>query len=329
MGLKLSDLLEKALKLEKYDLESASKGLITYMDEIDSIYNNLSYIDTSENIEITNELKNLLNTYKKSVGHINQHLKKLVYSNSELFIKSGEQIYKENLEKMLFNEHLEWSKKWPPNTLECEKFLNKISQHTNWYYPGLIFGAKDHQIIDSVKHCEPFYILERYNEYFNLQKEKFPADTSRKFRCYNINEINYVPKNAIGTIIVFNEFPFLPWEIVCILLNKFVECLSPGGYLIFNYNNCYTLRGFREFEDKSMTYTTPKMYINLLSQKNMFLMENYISDLEPFSYMIFQKGGNKNYIKKYPNVGFVNPQPTFNHPTHDKRLELIRKLSSD
>jgi hypothetical protein len=330
MGLKLSDILKKSLELEKIDFASVIGKVNNYVTDVESSLNDLTYVSTAEQKELAEQIKHLLQQYQDNNLAISKNLKRIVYNDAEQYINAGEDIWKKNSEQMLFHEHLEWIKLFPPNKDEFTSFSSKIFNYSNWQYPGLVYGAKNTDLLNAIKHCEPMYIMENFKEYFSLQKEKFHPDFIRKLKFYHLNDINLLPKNDIGLIVAFNEFPFLPWYSIQIILHKFIERLMPGGILIFNYNNCATVRGFKMFEDQMMTYSTPHMYINFLTHQNLVLLEHFVSDKETFSYMIFQKDGNRKLIKKYPSVGFIKEQPSFK--THDlhhkKRIELIRKIVS-
>jgi hypothetical protein len=331
MGRKLSDLLQTSIDLNRIDFNSVSKKLKNYLSEVNLCLAELPYVNTNETKELAQEIETLLNKHRDNVLAINKHIKKIVYHDVDQYIKSSEDIWKENSEKMLFHEHVEWSKLLPPKKEEFTSFSAKILNYANWQYPGLIYGAKNFDILETVKSNEPLYLIENYKEYFNIQKEKFHIDFARKLKCYSIEDINFLPKNDIGIIVAFNEFPFLPWSSIQFILQKFIDCLMPGGILIFNYNDCTTVRGFKAFEDRIMTYATPQMYLGFLHKQNFSLLEHYVSSKETFSYMIFQKDGNRKLIKKYPSVGFIKQQPTFTEESlhHKKRLEIIRKLSND
>jgi hypothetical protein len=328
MGLKLSDLLKKSIELEKLDFASTTEVINKYIADVESNLADLTYVSTAEQKELAKEIKLLLEKYHNNALSISKNLKKIVYGDSDQYMTASEDIWRKNSEKMLFHEQLEWIKLWPPNKEEFDAFAAKVLNYSNWLHPGLIYGAKNTDLLEAVKSCEPMYIMEQHKEYFPLQKDKFHLDFIRKLKFYHLNDINLLPNNDIGLIVAFNEFPFLPWNTIQIILQKFIEKLMPGGILIFNYNNCATVRGFKMFEDGNMTYTTPHMYINFLCRQDLSVLENVISGKETFSYMIFQKNGNRKLIKKYPSVGYIKQQPSFkNHELHHKkRIELIRKL---
>jgi hypothetical protein len=327
MGLPLSEIFNRLIKIRNLNFDGNKQDILNKIDSFNNYLKNVKFIESNELKSIEEKLVKELNNYSELIKKIELKLEKAVLDNEASYIKASKKMYVENLEKMLFEEHLEWSQLWPPTDLEFDHFLNQIKQYINWQEPSLIFGANNSKILKATIGTEPIYILERYPEYFNLQKEKFNVSFSRKLRFYDINSINLLPKNSIGLLICFNELNFLPWDISSYLLTTFSQILSPGGKLIFNYNNCKTLRGFVEFENQSMVFSTPEMYIKHLKKYNLNCIHEYTSNRETFSFMIFEKSGVKNLVKKSPSVGYIKQQLTLSKPVeHKARIEHIEKL---
>lgn len=326
MGVKLSEIFERYEKIKSLDSHLPKEKLLTYIVDFNQQLENLKFIEFQELKSLEKELLSKLDAYLELNLKIQNKLKNTVDSNQKEYLETNKKIWHTNLEKMTFSEHLVWEKMWPPSEIEFKHFSNQIKQHVNWQYPGLIFGAKNTDMIKSLIGLEPMYVVERFSEYFNLQKEKFHQDFARKIRFYDFNNMDTLPQNAIGIIVVYNEFNFLPWNYITYALDPLAKSLKPGGILIFTFNNCDTARGFKEFENWNMTYTNSKMFEKFLSRYDIYAIENYTSPRETFSFMTFKKNGNNPLIKKSPNVGFVKQQPTFNTPKHQIRLESIRKL---
>lgn len=327
MGTKLSKILDSLHKLQNIDCDSHSRETDNFISKINNALNGLSVINHSDLKSCENKLKNALEEYLTVVRQFEGKLNFTVYSNKKDYIKQSEIIYKENIEKMLFEEELIWAKNWPPKSVELENFHNNIINYCNWQYGGLIIGAKDSPVLESVVATEPFYMIERFDGYLNLLKERFHPDFIRKVKYYLVEDIKKLPNNSLGLIVVFNEFNFIPWNITANLLNELSKKLIAGGKLIFNYNNCNTLKGFTNFENSYMVYTTPDMFDNALKNYQLSCIQKYDSDLEAFSFLIYQKAGQKQLIKKYPSVGFIKQQPTLlKKELHEKRLEKVRKL---
>jgi hypothetical protein len=327
MGIKLSEVLDRLIKIQKLDFESSITHLNSYIKTVNQNVNDLPFINRHELSLLEKNLQENIKQYQNKVIKLEEKLKAALFENQKEYIETSKNIWKINSEKMLFAEHLEWTKLWPPSEVELETFIFEIKKFTNWQYGGLIVGAKNSNIIKAITGIEPLYVIEQYPEYFNLQKEKFHQDFIRKIRCYDINDINRLPDNSLGIAVIYNEFSFLPWDIINNILYHISNKLMPGGILIFNYNDCETVRGFREFENHSMTYSVPKMYEDLLSKYKMSCVGKYNSTKETFSMLTFKKEGSKNLIKRYPSVGFIQEQPTFsNQKEHEQKIDTVKKV---
>ncbi len=327
MGLPLSEIFNRLIKIKKLQFELTQHEICDKINNFNETLTDIKFIEFNELKKIENSLTAELNNYNDIIKRIENKLETAIFNNQDSYINASKKIYAENIEKMLFEEHLEWSVLWPPTTHELNHFTNQIKQFVNWQEPSLLFGAKNTSLIKSTIGTEPMYIVEQFPEYFKLQKQKFNPDFIRKMKFYDIHSINLLPKNSIGLIACYNELNFLPWNTITNLLSTFSKLLNSHGTIIFNYNNCRTLRGFKEFENHSMTYTTPEMFKEYLARFNLDCVKEYTSQKETFSFMIFQKQGNRDLIKKNPSVGFVKEQPTYSKPSeHKARIEHIEKL---
>ena len=327
MGVPLSEIIARLIKLQDLSTRFPTEHLNDYMAAINKCADDINHYNAHAIYDSAEKLKLSIDEYQSAIKLFTNQLKTTIDTHHTAFIEASENIYKDNLELMTFDEHRAWAPLWPPNKTEFDYFFAQLGSYVTWQQAGLIFGAKDSNMINSLVAAEPMYIVEKYPGYFNLQAEKYHPDFQRKMKFYNLNDIDLLPKNTIGIIGVYNEFPFLPWSIISTLIQLLAGFLAPGGALVFNYNNCETYRGFKEFENRHMTYSTPKMYIDLCSRFNLIFDKNYVSETETFSFMVFKKVGETKLIKKFPSLGYVKSQPTLsNQQIHKKRIETIRKI---
>lgn len=327
MGAKFSKILDSLIKIQSLDLPSSSRDLQNFISNVDKYVRDLHVV----NHDNLNKAKiNLLHALQEYSGIFEETKKKLedtIYSSKKEYLNQSEEIYKQNIEQMLFEEELEWAKLWPPSKDDFNYFYHAINNYTNWQYGGLIVGAKNSNIMNAVTGTEPFYMMEKFPDYSSLLAKKLHPDFMRKIKFYQLENIKKLPDNSMGIIVVFNEFNFLPWSITPHILNTLAKKLISGGTLIFNYNNCNTVRGFINFENNQMVYSTPQMYEQFLKNLNLSCIERYDSLSESFSFLVFKKDGSKKLIKSYPSVGFIKEQPTLSNPAaHQKRIAKIRNL---
>lgn len=327
MGKRLSDILSILENLQSLNFDSSIAGLQDYIKKANSYISDLDVINQDDLLFLEKNLQESIAAYHTNIKKIEQKLSTLVFNNKKDYVLASQKIWADNFEKMTFNEHLQWAPLWPPSSKEFEKFVEQIALHLNWKISGLILGAKNSEIIRTLTSTEPFYVVEQHTEYFKLQKEKFPVDFHRKMKCYNLNDLNLLPNKSIGVIVVYNEFPFLPWDTISQILHILVNKLNDGGVIIFNYNECTTVAGLDRFEKSHMCYSTSSMFDSFFVNHNMNCVKKYVSETETFSYLIYKKEGTTPLIKNYPSVGYIYHHPSFsNHEEHKEKIEYIRKL---
>lgn len=336
MGLKHSEVIAKLLKLQAIDYDRCTAEINSLIKNTTDLTVGVSHLDDNLNT-LNAKLISLLSEYKPALNNFEQKLKGVLAGSVDDYLKLSEETWQQNVEKMTFEEHKDWSKKWPPVSEEREEFIQFCTTYCTWQLPGMIYGAKMNTgLLNAASGTDPMYLVEKFPQYIDVHKQILSPEQIRKIRVYNADDLNLLPKNIIGVIVVYNEFPFLPWDMIKSLMYKFNELLSPGGHLIFNYNNCNTHKGFIQFENKLMTYTTPDMFLSFGKTLGLEPVRQYNSATQAFSYMSLQKAGSKKLVKKHASLGYIRQQPTVTGPgnpeemklKHQQRIELIRKLAS-
>lgn len=327
MNSKLSTLLSKFKSLENVENVINLNNVEEYVSAINTQIDDLSIVDNHELKQAEANLLKSVEEYRSSIANIKQNLNNTYFSNSKEYQNISDSIWRDNSEKMTFNEHLHWTPLWPPSVEEQEKLIVQIKRYANWQIPGLIYGAKDTDLITALNGVNPIYIVDNYKEYADLQKSKFDPAVARRMRFYHLDNVTSLPNNAIGLIVIYNELPFLPWSMSNALLKILSRKLRPGGVIIFNYNDCNTVKGLKYFEDRNMVFTTFEMFDNLLTSTDLSFVEKYNSAFGDFSYLIYTKNGEQPLVKKYPMVGLVKSQTTLINPEgHYQKMQQIYKL---
>jgi hypothetical protein len=326
MGMSLSEIIYRLNQLKQFDPKPFD-DIAQVMSDTAKIYADIKFTNKQNLTSSMNKVNESIERYKNDIEELKRILENTIYNDHDRYVDEGIKIWHEQYVKMTFKEHLEWIDLIPPNSNDLMIFETAIANSTSWQQPALIAGANKSDIIKPMVGSEPLYTVEHYPEYFDLQKEKFSVDYQRRLRCYSFTELNLLPQNAFGLIVVYNQFPFLPWKKVTGYLDQLIPALSPGGTLFFNYNNCYSYKGFRYFEDRIMTYTLPEMYYKHCNMNGLVLETDYLSPSNDFAFMKFNKPGTMNLIKKYPSFGMIVQQPTLTEPAnHNQRLEKIKKI---
>lgn len=319
----LSDILDRLLKLEQLD-DKPFDDLIERLKQVRELYADVKFANRQEIGIVAKDLTQSISAYKREIDDLKVLLERNIYENQEQFIAESEKFYQLNINKMTFDEYVDWNKRWTLSNGDFTHLSKRVANHCHWQQPALVFGANEHDILDAMIAADPLYVLERYPEYPLLQKKKLADLSARKIRFYTMDELKLLPENGFSVIAVLNQFSFLPWTQISELISRFNHCLAPGGHLIFNYNNCRTVKGFRFFEQRLAAFSVPSMYIDHCDSIGMKLMHSYDSPNDPFSFMEFAKPGKLSLIKKHPSVGIVKQQPTAsNKAASDIR---VRKL---
>lgn len=321
--MRLSEILDRLIQLEQLD-DHPFDAVLDRMIRIKELYSNVKFANRQEIGLAARDLSQSIIAYKNEINDLKSRLEKNVYENQQQFIDDSEKFYQQNINKMTFDEYVEWSKQWKIAAEELNHFAGRISNHCHWQQPALIVGSNDYSMLEPMISADPLYVLERYTEYFRLQKEKFADLSARKVRFYSLDDIKLLPNDSFSVIAVLNQFGFLPWKQTSEMITQFSKCLAPGGCLVFNYNNCRTVKGFRFFEQHLASFSLPSMYTDLCESIGLHPVLSYDSTVNPFSIMEFRKPGSIKLVKKHPSVGMVKQQPTAsNKALHDVRIKKL------
>lgn len=325
MALKPSEILSNLNAIEIVQRNKPFESSSDFIKTVDHYLSEVDQIDKAELSTVKSNLLTAIEDYKTHLQKIKDDLKRDLFSYNEYYQKRSEAMWESNSEHMTFDEHYNWSKLWQPTEKNFDLFLNVSQRLALWDIPGVIIGAKDTKLFRAIDFVGPFYSVERYDQYFDFQKESYHLSAARRILWYNWNDVDKLPNNAIGAIIIYNEIPFMPFSMSSKLLKTLASKLYDGGNLLFNYNDCLTPEGFESFENESMMFTTSEMFDNLLGPE-LKQVEKYNAKNESFSFLLYQKNGITPRIKKMSPVGIIRNQPTLTTPGHSERLEEIRKL---
>lgn len=314
--------------LETFESLKSYDDIKQYISFVSEHFSDVDLIDQSKLKTLESTLLNSYDEYMSYIVQTKNQLDKDLFSSNEEYQIISNDIWETTFSHMSFEDYSLWAKNWNVTPKEFEYFVNVCQQNSGWHYPGIMFGAKDTELVTAVNFLGPFYLVEQYSEYIDLQKKKIGDMLAKKASWYQLSELDSLPNDAAGVAVIYNELPFLPFSMSSILLETLALKLYPGGNLIFNYNDCKTVYGFQKFEMGSMVFTTPDMFDQLLEPFGFKQVRKYNSENEAFSFLVYQKNGDHRITKKFPAVGFVRKQPSVNTPDHTNRLEHIRKLVS-
>ena len=126
-----------------------------------------------------------------------------------------------------------------------DSILNKIKNLCNFNVSSLYIGHEPEIFIDSMKSSEPIYMFYEPNDKPKMNEflESYNLLFQNKIRTYD--QINDLPKNAMGLIILWNYIhirdtnQFKEW-----INPNLYSILKPGGILIMNYPDLYNSENY-------------------------------------------------------------------------------------
>src|SRR6056300_204997 len=94
-------------------------------------------------------------------------------------------------------------------------------------------------IIDKLVSSDPLYILTKDIDQTKEIVSVYPNLYQQRLLIYNEEDMfQYLPKDQLGIIALFDVFTYLTFPKIKSYLRRLLPLLSPGGVIIFTYNNC-------------------------------------------------------------------------------------------
>lgn len=141
----------------------------------------------------------------------------------------------------------------------------RLKQHTDWRFATLQFGCRYsgerprlpkevhktlgsamneptilHQFTDHLVVGDPLYVCDFKEDFINASIEGFHEQYQRRIAKYIVkdhSEFNLLPKNQFSFVAVWNMFNFVPLDKIIDYVQELYKLLTPGGTIMFNYNN--------------------------------------------------------------------------------------------
>ena len=270
--MKLSELVAYRSALEQFDFHKSSRLLIKTILEAKAHVDNKVESDINEQTVFgdTNyqaEMAKGIEELEEAVSVLQEDFK---YYRSQVddIIKARQQEYIKRSENMYIGEEL-------PNAREMarkrtlimddentERFFDRITQLSNWRYPGMIMNPQEQQIIDDMASSDPLYLVDMNESTLVGIREKMNNVYRHRVRPYVIDRFiprrkyfGDLPTNQFGLIVVWNTLNNFPLSMCEQVLKQLLELLRPGGTLLFTYNDCDNAYNIRTFEQNFRQFT--------------------------------------------------------------------------
>jgi SAM-dependent methyltransferase len=194
-----------------------------------------------------------------------------------------------------------------------EIIKQRLKLYSNWQYAGMILRPAHEHTKDLVA-CDPMYFVDTSNEMLNLTQSWFTPEYQKRLRRYVIEEYGEnpffanLPKKCFGLIYSFHFLNFRPWSILQQYLREFFELLTPGGVLVFTYNNCDIANRVGMVEHYSACYTPGRLvkaYIDKLGYETLYAFD----DLSGTSWMELRRPGKFSSIRGGQTLASILQRP--------------------
>jgi len=312
--MKISDLVKFRSELLT---QKASLSIHTEVARIRKVFSSLSTID------VDTKLHNDLDTMSKDYDNVTT-LSDTINSNIDLLIEKTEKLIdklaKEQFDSthakiyehyFLDGDHMEYYIK--PEIDELVKV--RLKHYTDWRFPTLQFGCRYsgqrpklpkevhktlgsrlneptilHQFTDYLVVGDPLYVCDFKESFINDSIANFTPEYQRRLAKYTIkaqSEFDMLPKNQFSFIAVWNMFNFIPMEQILDYVNELYKLLTPGGTIMFSYNNGDDYKSTVLSESKIMSFVPNRLLLPNLKKIGLTINKTYTlpNDLEQGSWV--------------------------------------------
>jgi hypothetical protein len=200
---------------------------------------------------------------------------------------------------------------WLPDDLD-KTLRVKMHQYSDWRYPGLQYNIRHKKFVDCMIASDPLYITNETIEDCSEITKGYSELYQSRLRTYANNDLDSLPANQFGFVLVWNYFEFHSMIKTEELLEKIILLLRPGGVLMFSFNNCDLHESARIAENKVLSYSSAQYIKNLCSKLGYEIIDFYdvrIHNQHPWiSWAEIKRPGELNTVKAHQVLGKIIPK---------------------
>jgi hypothetical protein len=197
--------------------------------------------------------------------------------------------------------------------IEDRKYIKeRCALYNDWRLPGVIFGATDLYITQSLTALDPLYIVDVDYERVNNIVKKFPEKYQHRVRQYinkKQNQLAKLPVNQIGFIASYNYLNYLPWSQIRNILDNAFLILRAGGTLAFTYNDCDKHHGVLWFESQGTSSFVTGTMIRSYALSRGWTISNDWTDGVNLHWLELTKPGNLVATKAGQTLARIHADP--------------------
>ena len=236
------------------------------------------------------QVQSVVQDYKKT---IQQEIKK---QSTAYYIKSEEMYYESRQDSVDYQLERIRNNNFLNGEEIKELFVSRITSYNRWKYPAIQIRPAFGEYTDLIKGCDPLYLLDTEDAFFEHTKKKWTPTYQRRLRYYTFNETNeqlfhMLPENQFGFVLSVDYLDYKPLNILGRYLVDIFLRLRPGGTFMFTYNNCDRVYGARNVENNFKCYTPGNEVVNLAQQAG-YTVSKHFDEFEHVSWLELTKPGD-------------------------------------
>lgn len=281
--MKLSELVSYRSALEQFNFRKDSRLLIK------TILEAKAHVDDKVNTETNQQIKFGAGVYQDEMDRDILRLEESISELSENFdyykkqlddiIQEQQQVYTKKSESMYISNEL-------PNAIQSvkertlsmddentDKFFDRITQLSDWRYPGMIINCQEQKIIDEMASSDPLYLVDMNESTLDDIRGKMNDVYKHRVRPYVIDRFiprktyfSDLPSDQFGLIVVWNILNNLPLSVCEQVLTQLINLLRPGGTVLFTFNDCDNAHNIRNFENNFRQFTPGSMLVPMVEE---------------------------------------------------------------
>ena len=281
--MKLSELVAYRSALEQFDFHRDSRLLIK------TILEAKAHVDNKVDTETNQQIKFGAGVYQDEMGRdllrleesISELGEKFEYYKKQLddIIQEQQQVYIKRSENSYIGDELPGAKQSAKErTLimddeNTNKFFDRITQLTDWRYPGMIINPQEQQIVNDMASSDPLYLVDMNESTLDDIRGKMNDVYKHRVRPYVIDRFvprkkyfGELPSNQFGLIVVWNTLNNLPLSTCEQVLSQIFDLLRPGGSVLFTFNDCDNAHNVRSFENNFRQFTPGSILVPMIEK---------------------------------------------------------------
>lgn len=195
-----------------------------------------------------------------------------------------------------------------------QAFVGAMLKYVNFKWPGLEIGPITGELTKNLVSLDPLYLGDNSKDRFSKIKQLWNPQYQRRLRYYVFNDsaenpLRALPANQLGFIVSVDWFNFKPQKIIHKYVKSAFDILSPGGVMLFTYNNCNYPKAIDKVDEMHYTYTNGHTLKEFCKSAGFEIVSSYDGEKEIdwyVSWLEIKKPGELTSLRGGQNVALIN-----------------------